>query len=120
MTNRCTRIHQAPAQVLVAHAMASKRGENRRPRKTAIHSTSRLYFVSTFAYNRNMKTDADIVRMLKAAIAVAGSLRKWAKANDFSASYISDVMTGRRDVTERLAAAFGFERVNRWQKKVKE
>lgn len=34
----------------------------------------------------------------------------WAQHRGFSASFISDVLQGRRDVTESLATAMGYER----------
>lgn len=62
------------------------------------------------------KTDAEMIELLRMEIAVHGSLRKWAKANGFSPSFVSDVLAGTRNVTERLAGALGFELVATWKR----
>lgn len=69
-----------------------------------------VYTVRMAAYKHN----ADVIRKLEAEISKAGSLRSWAKAHDFSPSFISDALSGRRGVTERLALALGFERAAAW------
>jgi lambda repressor-like predicted transcriptional regulator len=61
--------------------------------------------------------DADLILKLETEIRNSGSMRKWARENDFSPSYISDALNGRRPVAERLAAALGYEAVRTWRKK---
>ena len=54
---------------------------------------------------------ADRMRdLLRKQCELAGSQRAWAKKNDFSAAFISDVLLARRDVTESLAKALGYKR----------
>jgi len=62
-------------------------------------------------------SDADLVDVLNEQIAEIGGLRKWAKAHDFTPSFLSDVRAGRRNITDRLATALGFERNSGWVKK---
>lgn len=52
----------------------------------------------------------DMRKRLAEACAAAGSQAAWAKANGFSSAYICDVLSEKRDVSERLAAALGFTR----------
>ena len=54
--------------------------------------------------------DSDMVKLLRAACAAAGSQRAWADSHGFSTSYISDVLRGHRDFTEALANALGYVR----------
>ncbi len=60
-------------------------------------------------------TDADVVEALKSAVELAGGLRAWGKVHQFTASYLSDVLNGRRNPSERLARAVGFRRVQGWE-----
>jgi hypothetical protein len=41
---------------------------------------------------------------------MAASLRKVGEETGFSAGYLSDVLLGRRAVSDKLAAAFGFSK----------
>ncbi len=61
-------------------------------------------------------TDAEVVAILRTKVAEAGSLRAWCRANDFAASYVSDVFHGRRNPSERLARTVGLVRVRLWEK----
>jgi hypothetical protein len=61
-------------------------------------------------------TDADLIKILKTEIKQAVSLRKWAAAHDLSPSFVADVLSGRRNVTDRLAAALGFRAVKTWER----
>lgn len=47
--------------------------------------------------------------LLRRECEAAGSQAAWAQAHDFSASFVCDVLLGRRDVTESLAKALGHE-----------
>jgi DNA-binding transcriptional regulator YdaS (Cro superfamily) len=60
--------------------------------------------------------DAFLISALRHDCNCSGSQRKWAKANGFSPAYVSDVLSGRRDVSENLAAKLGFRRVRQWER----
>ena len=47
----------------------------------------------------------DVVNMLRKAVDKAGSQRDWARANNVSDSYLSDVLTGRRKAGPRILRA---------------
>lgn len=49
--------------------------------------------------------------MLQEACVKAGSQRAWAKAHSVSEAYVSDVLSGRREMGESIAAALSLERV---------
>jgi transcriptional regulator with XRE-family HTH domain len=68
------------------------------------------------ALKTGLTTDAQLIRLLQEQIAELGSLRAWAKAHDFAPSFISDALSGRRNVTERLALALGYKRAAYWEK----
>ena len=61
-------------------------------------------------------TDDDVLRQLRRECRELGSQAEWARRNDFTRAFISDLLAGRRDVTDRLAAALGFERVREWRR----
>ena len=61
-------------------------------------------------------TDAEVIAILRTKGAEAGSLRAWCRANDFAASYVSDVFNGRRNPSERLCNTIGFVRVRLWER----
>lgn len=63
--------------------------------------------------------DAEVIRRLQAEVKRHGSQAKWAKAHGFSRGFVSFVLAGSRGVSERLAAALGFERVSAWKRKGK-
>lgn len=52
-------------------------------------------------------TVTDVRDMLRRACQKAGSALAWAKANGFSAPYVSDVLNGRRDPAPRICEALG-------------
>jgi hypothetical protein len=52
----------------------------------------------------------DVLEILRRACADAGSLRKWASANDCSAAYVSDVLAGRRDPGPKILKALNLSR----------
>jgi hypothetical protein len=56
-----------------------------------------------------------VFHRLETEVEQAGGQRAWAKARGFSPSFINDVMRGRREITDRLAAALGFRRVTLWK-----
>ncbi len=60
-------------------------------------------------------TDAEVIAALEAAVEAAGSLQAWGRAHQFTASYVSDVINGRRNPSERLARAVGFKLVQGWE-----
>jgi plasmid maintenance system antidote protein VapI len=45
-----------------------------------------------------------------------GSQSEFARVNDFSRGFISDVLAGRRDVTETLARKLGYRRLMLFEK----
>lgn len=47
---------------------------------------------------------------IRARVATAASLRKVGEDTGFSAGYLSDVLLGRRAVSDKLAGAFGFSK----------
>lgn len=53
----------------------------------------------------------EILSTLRAACDLAGSQTAWARANGFSPAYICETLAGKKQVSERLAAALGVERV---------
>ena len=65
-----------------------------------------------------MENESIILDLL--ADAVAGQkLRTWARQHGFSPAFVSGVLNHTRKVTDRLAAAFGFVREERWTRKLK-
>lgn len=65
-------------------------------------------------------TDAELIELLQADIARAGTMRAWCRANGFSPSFVSDLLSGVRNVTDRLASSLGYRRANGWRKQDKE
>lgn len=55
----------------------------------------------------------DLLTRLEAAIDAAGSLRRFAKAAEFSPTYISRVRLGREKPSPRLARVLGYDVVDR-------
>lgn len=53
----------------------------------------------------------DDVRVVIREETKKSSLRKTAKAYHLSAAYLSDILTGRRDVSEYVAGLFGFDKM---------
>lgn len=52
----------------------------------------------------------DMIAILRSACATAGTQAAWAAKHGFSPAYVSDVLNGRRDMSEALANALGFLR----------
>ncbi len=55
------------------------------------------------------------LRWLADRIEEVGTQAEWAKRNGFSAAYVSDVMRGRREISDKMAEAIGFRRVVRFE-----
>jgi hypothetical protein len=55
-------------------------------------------------------TEREALQELRRACQDAGSQRAWAKAHGYSDAYVSDVLNGRRDISEQLANALGLLR----------
>lgn len=53
----------------------------------------------------------ELVHRLEDAIAAAGSAKAWAAANGVSEQFVSDVRTGRKEPTDRIAKPLGYRRV---------
>lgn len=62
-----------------------------------------------------VNADAKLIVKLRVEVAKIG-LRKWAAANGFSPTFISQVLAGKSKVSARLAAALGYKRVEGWEK----
>ena len=56
---------------------------------------------------------------LRKAVEGAGSQKAWCDHNGLSEGTISDVLRGRRDITDRVADLVGFERVTVYRPKRK-
>lgn len=54
-------------------------------------------------------TQEEVLGVIR-ALTEASTLRQVARDVGFSAAHISDVLSGKRGVSEAIAAAFGFER----------
>lgn len=54
--------------------------------------------------------EPDLLSLLAAQIAKAGSLRTWARTHGLSAAYVSDVTRGRRSVGPRILKPLGYAR----------
>lgn len=55
-------------------------------------------------------TADDVVRALHDACAELGSQKAWAKRQGISPAYVNDLLQGRREPNDRIAAMLGFER----------
>lgn len=58
-----------------------------------------------------MATEEQVRWFLADACDAAGTQRQWARTHGFSDAYVSDVLAGRRDISSKLAAALGYEKV---------
>ncbi len=56
-----------------------------------------------------------VTNRLQAECEKLGGQAGWAKAHGFSPAFVNDVLRGRRDITDRLAEALGFQRVTLWK-----
>jgi hypothetical protein len=55
-------------------------------------------------------TEREVLQMLRKACQDAGSQRAWAHAHEFSEAYVSDILSGRREITVSVANALGLLR----------
>jgi hypothetical protein len=62
--------------------------------------------------------ESDLRNLLRKACEDAGSQQKWAKVNGFSSPFVSDVLHGRRAITDRIANALGYESVETFKRKM--
>ena len=56
-----------------------------------------------------MSNAADVIQAVREACREAGSQKEWAKAKGFHPSFVSEVLNGRTDISERLLEALGWE-----------
>ncbi len=54
--------------------------------------------------------DDQLRNILARACEKAGSIRKWAKQNKFSAAFVCDVLNRNRDFSDRLLESIGYKR----------
>ena len=65
--------------------------------------------------------EKDICAILRSACISAGSQRAWADAHDLSPAFVSDVLQGKRAVTDRIASVLGYTRfVGFYEKQARE
>jgi hypothetical protein len=62
-------------------------------------------------------TECDMLEMLRAACAEAGTQRAWANAHNLAPSFVNDVLKGKRGVTDRILDALGYEFIGYYRKK---
>ena len=60
--------------------------------------------------------EADLYGLLRTAIASAGSQEAWARSVPVSASFVSEVMGGRKSFSPRMLAALGVEEVKTFRR----
>jgi DNA-binding transcriptional regulator YdaS (Cro superfamily) len=58
-----------------------------------------------------MATSDQMRALLQDACDIAGSQKEWARLNKVSDAYVSDVLHGRRDVSDTICKALGYERI---------
>jgi plasmid maintenance system antidote protein VapI len=56
-------------------------------------------------------TETYVLELLRAACVKEKTQQEWAKKNGFSSAFISDVLNGRRKITESICTKLGIERV---------
>lgn len=56
-------------------------------------------------------TKEQVIAALRQACVSAGSQGAWAAAHGVSPTYVSDTLSGRRDLSDKVLAALGLERV---------
>jgi hypothetical protein len=59
----------------------------------------------------------ELRNILTQACTESGSQQDWAKGHGFSPAYVSDVLNGRKDVSERIAEALGYVKFTGFYKK---
>lgn len=62
-------------------------------------------------------TEQEVRDRLWAAVKAAGNQRRFAIQHGFTPGYINDVLRNRRDLSVRLLATIGIERVTYYQEK---
>jgi hypothetical protein len=65
-------------------------------------------------------SDADVRRSVEVQAQIEGSQAALARSLKVSAAYLSDVVNGRRGISEAFAAKVGYRRVSGWERKVTE
>ena len=55
-------------------------------------------------------TENEVRQLLKTRIDKTGNVNRWAKENGFSSPFITDVIKGKRTISDRVAAALGLKR----------
>ena len=58
----------------------------------------------------SMKTETEMLDVIRQAAEFYGSQKNLAKKMNVSQSYLSDILKGKREVSENVAAFFGFGR----------
>lgn len=66
-----------------------------------------------------MITQTQLLKELKKATEMEGSQQKWAEENGLSASYVSDILKGKRGISEKVAKRLGYAPVRAFRKKDK-
>jgi len=64
-------------------------------------------------------TKAQLIAALRAEIAAAGSLRRWARDHRISAPFVSRVLSGEKAPGDAIPAALGLIEVVMWRRKDK-
>ena len=59
----------------------------------------------------------ELLTVLSAAIAAAGSQAAWCAANDISTAYVSDALNRRRAPGQKILSALGYEAVTHYRAK---
>ena len=60
-------------------------------------------------------TDAQAVaRLRKATAGERGAIKAWAEAKGLNYTYVVDVLSGRRPMSDTVAGALGLKRVHGW------
>lgn len=62
-------------------------------------------------------TETELLGLLARKVLLAGSQSVWAKDNNMSAAYVSDVLNGRRAPGEKILEVLNVERVITYRRK---
>jgi hypothetical protein len=65
---------------------------------------------------RKRRTEADLLNELKTTASKKRGLTEIAERTGFTVQFISDVIYGRRGITENLAASMGYRRVVEYER----
>jgi len=60
-------------------------------------------------------TEDQTRRLLREECQSAGSMRAWARKYNLSPAYVSDVLSGRRDIGPSICEALGLEKVTHYR-----